>query len=247
LIGTNVLAYATGRELKDKLDRQVFPDDGPEPTLARGTVSVANLRHNGGYDDAPSALSNLLRILGDETTVRVSSNARVLDITDESLSLYPIVFMHGRRQFRLTATEREALGDYLRRGGFLFVDSICASREFSDSFRREMETIFPDQRLTRIPVEHELIRGQRYRGFDLTTVTLRDPQAREGRDRLAARLSPVAPLLEGIEIDGRYAVVFSPYDISCALESSPSLECKGYIRRDAAHLGVNVLLYALQN
>ena len=54
-------------------------------------------------------------------------------------------------------------------------------------------------------------------------------------------------MLEGIELDGRFAVVFSPYDISCALENSPSLECKGYIREDAAKIGSNVILYALQN
>ena len=35
LIGTNVLAYATGRELKDKLDRQAFPDEAGT-TLAPG-------------------------------------------------------------------------------------------------------------------------------------------------------------------------------------------------------------------
>ena len=54
------------------------------------------------------------------------------------------------------------------------------------------------------------------------------------------------PLLEGLEIDGRIAVVLSPYDIGCALERGASLECKGYIPADAAKIGANVLLYALQ-
>jgi hypothetical protein len=188
-----------------------------------------------------------MRRFADATGIRVSSKTRQLDITDGNLSQHPIVFMHGWRRFSPSATERETVGNDLRRGGFLLADSICASREFADSFRREMEIIFPDQRLARIPVDHDIIRGERYRGYDLTSVTLRDPQARAEGDPLSARLSKVAPLLEGIEIDGRYVVVFSPYDISCALENSPSLECKGYVRQDAARIGVNVLLYALQN
>jgi hypothetical protein len=41
-------------------------------------------------------------------------------------------------------------------------------------------------------------------------------------------------------------VILSPYDISCALEKGASLECKGYVAEDAARLGANVILYALQ-
>ena len=53
-------------------------------------------------------------------------------------------------------------------------------------------------------------------------------------------------MLEGLQIDDRYAVVFSPYDISCALESSSAMQCKGYIKEDAARLGTNIILFALQ-
>ena len=51
-------------------------------------------------------------------------------------------------------------------------------------------------------------------------------------------------LLEGLEVDGRIAVILSPFDISCALEKGASLECKGYTSADAARLGANVMLYA---
>ena len=61
-----------------------------------------------------------------------------------------------------------------------------------------------------------------------------------------ARLTKIQPYLEGLEIDGRFAVIFSPYDISCAMENHASLECKGYVKQDAARLGINILLYALQ-
>ena len=47
------------------------------------------------------------------------------------------------------------------------------------------------------------------------------------------------------EIDGRWAVVFSPFDISCALESHQGIGCRGYTQQDAARIGLNVLLYSL--
>lgn len=62
---------------------------------------------------------------------------------------------------------------------------------------------------------------------------------------MQTRVRQVEPELEGISIEGRWAVIFSPYDISCALEQHESLECRGYTRADAARLGLNVLMYSL--
>ena len=140
--------------------------------------------------------------------------------------------MHGRRNFRFSSAERKALATFLERGGFLFSDAICASPQFTESFRTEMQAIFPDAKLARIPVTHPLF-TQEFRGFDLSQVTLRDPQSRATDDPLTARLSTTTAFLEGIEVDGRWAVIFSPYDLSCALENSASLECKGYVKQDA--------------
>jgi hypothetical protein len=55
----------------------------------------------------------------------------------------------------------------------------------------------------------------------------------------------IAPKLEGIRIGDRWAVIFSPYDLSCALEKQNSLECTGYDRDDAEKIALNVLLYSL--
>ena len=41
-------------------------------------------------------------------------------------------------------------------------------------------------------------------------------------------------------------MIFSPYDLSCALENHASLDCKGYVKQDAARIGLNIILYAMQ-
>jgi hypothetical protein len=62
---------------------------------------------------------------------------------------------------------------------------------------------------------------------------------------LEARVREVAPEFEGVKIKERYAVIFSRYDLSCALEHQESLDCQGYVRDDAARLAINLVLYAV--
>lgn len=245
-IGENVVTYATNRELKNKLDRpQLTPDRDAGELATRGVLRVPKLRHSGGGDDAPNALPRLLSSVSSQGIMRVDIENRLIGADDPGLFEYPVLFMHGRRNFRFNAAERKALGTYLQRGGVLFADAICASPEFANSFRREIEAILPGKPLNRIPPNHPIFTRQ-FRGFDLRSVTLRDPQTRAKDDPLKANLVSITPLLEGIEIDGRFTVVFSPYDISCALESGTSLQCKGYVKEDAAKIGTNIILYALQ-
>ncbi len=245
-IGANVLAYATNRQLKDKLTRpRILGPGGSGQSPARGTLVIPNLRHTGGSEDAANSLPNLLRVVESEADLRLDTQPLQIDPSDPRLFDYPIVFFHGRRDFRLTAPQRNALAMYLRRGGFLFGDAICASPEFAAALRREIKSAVPEAEFVRVPFDHPLLRRD-FGGKDLPTVTLRDPQLRAGNDPLKAKLTKIRPLLEAIEIDGRLAVVFSPYDISCALENHASLDCKGYITEDAAALGTNIILFALQ-
>lgn len=244
-IGENVLTYATNRELKDKLDRPLLVASSGPREARRGTLAIPKLQHGGGADEAVNAWPNLLTLFGRQTQLPVDTAARLVAATDEQLFDYPLLFAHGRRAFRFSPAERQALGEYLRRGGFLFADAICANPQFAESFRGELRAIFPEARWVRVPADHPLITGE-LRGHDITTVTLRDPQTRGADDPLQARQVRVTPLLEALEVEGRWAVIFSPYDLSCALENHAALDCKGYIPVDAARISVNVLLFALQ-
>ena len=245
-IGINVLAYATNRELKGKEEFLTTPTAGQtDDPVDRARLSIAKLRHPGGCDAAPRALVNLMETAGRELKLRVDARQNLINITDEALFDHCLVFMHGRHQFRLTEGERRQLKTYVERGGVLFADSICASQAFTKSFRREMAAIFGDGRLEPIPTNDPML-TRTYGGFDLKTVTRRDPQRRAAGGPLKATSRKEPPKLEGIRLDDRWAVVFSQYDLSCALEKHDSLECHGYVREDAARIGLNVLLYSLQ-
>ncbi len=182
---------------------------------------------------------------GRELRVRAHVREEPLDLTDPSLFDYHLLFMHGRTAFRLTDAERQRLKQYLERGGMLLADSICASRAFSESFRREISAIFPNRKLERIPVSDPLL-STAYGGSDLQMVSRRDPEATGRGGPLEAVTHKVPPDLEGIKFGDHWGVIFSQYDLSCALEKHDSLECRGYSREDAARIGLNVVLYSLQ-
>ena len=128
-IGTNVLAYATNRELKrkDELFDVAPPADAPARQFERGQLAIGKLRHAGQCDAAPAALANILRAAARETGIRVDDVPALIDPADEALFGYHLVFMHGRQAFAFDAPRRERIGQFLERGGTLLADSVCAS------------------------------------------------------------------------------------------------------------------------
>lgn len=246
-IGLNVLAYATNREPRGKEQQFVEEATRLEFTAAgkRGLIEVAKLRHGGGCNDAPGALANLLRAAAQsDAQLAVAPTPVEVAADDPALPRRHFAFTHGRRDFRLSAAERRALGEYLRNGGTLLADAICASTEFARALRREVAAALPEARFERVPPDDPLLTDA-FGGFDIRTVEIRNPQPVGDNQPLAARVRREAPLLEGVQIDGRWAVVFSPYDLSCALEQHEAVQCRGYRREDAARIGLNVLLYSI--
>ncbi len=243
-IGANVLAYATSRELKYKDEIPVAAQqDAPLDPLARGELRVAKIRHPGGCDAAPLAVANLVQAAGENVGLGVSSNVPLISFTDEQLFSFALVFVHGRNAFQLSALERKRLREFVERGGIVLADAVCSNEAFAESLRREMRLAFPDRSWQAVPPEHPMFTAE-FGGSDLRTITLRQPQASVADNPLRARRVEVAPRLEGVFLEDRWGVLFSPYDISCALENQASLECPGYLREDAALLGINLILYS---
>ncbi|MFT7640464.1 MAG: hypothetical protein ACI9G1_002207, partial [Pirellulaceae bacterium] len=201
-IGQNVIAYATNRVLKDKLDTPVIGEIRHVEPLTRNMLVVPKLQHTGGSDDAPNALTNLLNHARDQVEMRIDSNRRMISPTDPALFDYPIVFLHGRRDFRFTTSQQKALSTFVKRGGVIMADAICASPQFVDALRREVAAVIPGSKLERIPINHKMF-GAEFGGYDLSSVTLRDPKLRRESDPLGIRLIKGAPYLEGVQIDGR--------------------------------------------
>jgi hypothetical protein len=126
----------------------------------------------------------------------------------------------------------------------LFADACCGSTNFDRSFREFMAQLYPDHPLKQIPADHEIYSEATWHDIKKTTRRRLVPSTENAAITLRTEEGP--PILEGIEIDGRYVVIYSKYDISCALEHQASLSCDGYVEADAAKLAMNIVLYAMQ-
>lgn len=240
-LGANVVAYATGREVRDKLDRPRINETAGEGVGPR-MVLIPKLGHEGGANDAPNAWQNIVRRAQFDLGEQFRFERLTIDPEIDVLREYPMVFMHGRAPFAWNESEQADLREYLtRRRGFLFADAICSSRGFADAFRGQMARLFPEHPLQVIPPNDPLW-TTRFGGYDLKQVSMHGPAPGGGVDHYR---SP--PQLEGVQIDGRWVVVFSPHDLSCAMENASPAQCPGYDKDDAARIGVNVILYALGN
>jgi hypothetical protein len=243
-IGLNVVAYATGRELKDKLDAiQIVQADMDRQSLERGSLTVAKIMHSGGGDETPRSLANLLELYRRETKSLVEPKTPKLPANSPELDKYPIAYIHGRNKFLFSEEELKGLRRHFENGGVVLGDSICGSEEFADAVRREFARVFPDAVWRTLPPDHPLLLKEGPGGFDLRNVSLIDPGAGGADIENAKREGPAE--IEALEWNGRLIVLFSPNDLSCALESKHSLQCRGYTREDAFRIGMNMLLYSL--
>jgi hypothetical protein len=153
-----------------------------------------------------------------------------------------VLFFHGRSQFTLADDERQGLREYVNRGGTVIADAVCSSTKFTESFRAEMKQTFPDHPFTPVPPGDRLFTTA-FGGADIRVVTRRLPCG-TAPSNATKSVSQGAPSLEAVTVQDRYAVLFTPYDISCALETEP-IGCSGYSRKDSMLIAINLLLYSL--
>lgn len=243
-VGTNIVAYVTGRDPPSKIERQDLPvAQQLKDEVERGQIQIAKIKHEGNWDVAPEAVGNLLAALNAVGGMSASSEKFSRTLTDPDLQNFPIIYMHGRNGFTLTKTEMERLRQHLERGGVLFADACCAAPQFDAAFRKMMAEVDPEHPLKRVPADHEIFTSKV--GHELKTVKRRETSDGTAGQPLQTRIIEGEPFLEGIEVDGRYRVIYSKFDLSCALQRQANLGCPGYIDEDAVKLAVNVVSYFL--
>jgi hypothetical protein len=142
----------------------------------------------------------------------------------------------------MSADEIKNLRNYLLNGRVLLADACCGARPFDNSFREFARQLFPEGKLKRIDPDHEMFTTEI--GHDLRRVRRRTPSASTS-EVLDGNIVTDKAFLEGIEINGRFVVIYSKYDISCALERQASVACAGYLPEDAVRIAVNMVLYSM--
>src|SRR5439155_26713081 len=111
-------------------------------------------------------------------------------------------------------------------------DAACWTDAFAAAFRRFVAELTPGNPLVPIPRDDEFY--TRRLGYDLS----------DARRTPAAGGKAEIPDLEGVKIDGRWAIIYSKLDLGCALQKQAGIECKGYTHESALKIATNIVLYA---
>jgi hypothetical protein len=133
--------------------------------------------------------------------------------------------------------EREALRQYLARGGFLWAEATAGSKEFGEKFLTFAAIM--NWKVEPLPPDHPIMTGR------FATAVGRDL----GKDvsfrralRIERMTKPSADLA-GIYQDGRLVGIWSPLDIVFSTTDYPAYGCRGYAQEDARAVAANILLY----
>jgi hypothetical protein len=243
-LGANIIAYATGMELPlPRLTEMEVINPAEEKKIPRGYLKVAQLRHTGDWKPAPHAMRNLMKYLRDKPRLDVALQTEDLSPADEAVLDFKFLYLHGRAEFTYPEKALENLRSDLQTGGILFADACCGKKAFDTAFRAFVAKLFPDKKLEPIPLADELF-GKELNGEVIATVRCRREKA-DGSGPESA-YNEVPPLLEGIKIGNRWVVIYSKYDIGCALERAKSSDCLGHDYPSALRLGGAVVLYGLK-
>ena len=131
------------------------------------------------------------------------------------------------------------LKEYLRAGGTLLASASCGSKAFDDAFVPWAQNLFGDDRWQTIPADDSIMTGSLpgFLGSTLHALTLRSSLDGAPPVRLDW------PILYGVRDQGRWMLIYSPYDIACGLTGHPCIGCVGYVPRDATTLTANLVLH----
>ncbi|MFW6456895.1 MAG: DUF4159 domain-containing protein, partial [Planctomycetota bacterium] len=160
------------------------------------------VRYDGPWDQRPTALRTVQRELQLRTSVRVGDEVITGELDNPNFYQHPFAWMTGDSTFEpLPERDIDNLRRYLKFGGMLVIDDGSGEEnsDFLRSVQRMVKRIFPAKELQPLPSDHAIYRSYYF---------LEGPSG----------LHSISDALQAIHVDDRAAVVFSPNDLSGALE-----------------------------
>jgi hypothetical protein len=249
-LGANIIAYATGLEPPPPRLKvmDVARDNPTERKVPPGYLKVAQLRY-GEDPPAKRAMPNLMRHLRAKGGLEVDVEPeKTLTITSKGVNDFKFLYMHGKSEIpaKESAELKYLRYDLEKGGGLLLADACCGSKKFDASFREFIAKLLEGKaKLEPIPIGDELF-SEELNGPKNAIATVRCRREPASDQRGDGGYKNVEPMLEGVKIGGRWVVIYSKYDIGCALEKIQSSECLGHDHESALRLGSAVVLYALK-
>jgi hypothetical protein len=233
-LGVNLVAYMLGCTEYGRFLAQDFPVYTGK-TRPGDVLRFAAVRYSGSWDLNPALQNSLLSGLKDNTNIDVDFTPYTVTLDDKRLGHFPLLFMTGHYDFQLKEAEAAGLAKYLQRGGLLVATAGAGLRPFDKAFKRELRKVFPRAELIKLPPTHPLFSG----GWSAVEHVAYTPAALRDNPTLET------PEVYAYFIDGRIAILYSPYDLMSGVNRESNAYAKGVIDTDAVRLTINIMTYAL--
>ena len=193
----------------------------------QSVVKCANLIYANGKTSVCFS-SEFLKQMRRDSNIQADPKLYPTRLDSADLYEFPFAIMTGEGSFSLTSPQREALRSYLTSGGFVIASAGCSDRSWAKSFRRELKRVFPEFSLTTLDSSHPIF----HTIYDVPKLDL-------GKSSGQARL-------EGLEIDGKIALVFSSDGLNDSGKVSDDCCCCGGNEiKNARQVNANLLAYTL--
>src|SRR5438477_27566 len=101
-------------------------------------VECANLIY-AGTKSSVCFSEEFLSTVASETSINTSRKFKAVKLGEREVFRFPFAVMTGEGAFMLADEERANLKLYLEKGGFLLASAGCSSKEWGDSFTREVQ------------------------------------------------------------------------------------------------------------
>jgi Domain of unknown function (DUF4159) len=196
------------------------------------------LRYKSGDWDTDQRMPvNLLNSLIEYTTIPVNPVERIIDLDSDEIFSAPFCYISGHKLVQFDAREADHFKKYVDQGGFVFADDCNHDIDglFARSFEAQMNTLFGDGCLQKIPKTHEIYRSFFHfeKGPPSTVFELNG----WGDDL-------IHDYLKAIEINGRIGILYSNKDYGC--EWDYDFRNKRFLAEDNTKFGVNIIVYAMR-
>ncbi|MHC4661355.1 MAG: DUF4159 domain-containing protein [Planctomycetota bacterium] len=179
----------------------------------------------------PGAVGNLMKKARSVLRVNYGERTASLAQLDVDPKQTPVLYLTGHINFAFTPDEKKTLKEFIRKGGFLWGEACCGAQEFADCFRRLVKELYPDKKMVELQLDHPVFHSH----YDISEVEYTK----------AAGRSDKRPVLEGLDLGCRTAIIFSPYSIGNGWDEYQDKGSKGLTSRDAYRLGINMVAYNL--
>lgn len=122
---------------------------------SQGSYKIGLLKYSGGGDwyANPTSLPNLIKFCNKKLKTNIAKEPVTVEVGSPEIFNYPFLHMTGHGNVIFSSSDMKNLRNYLIGGGFLHVDDNYGMDKY---IRRELNKLFPDNKLIELPFNHEI-------------------------------------------------------------------------------------------